>query len=56
NLFVTSGVAGMPMMRVVKAALPFLAVLFAFLILVTYVPIISTWLPTLVMGPEIIVN
>ena len=28
NLFVTSGVAGMPMMRVVKAALPFLAVLF----------------------------
>ena len=56
NLFVTSGVAGMPMMRVVKAALPFLAVLFVFLILVTYVPWISTWLPTLLMGPEIITN
>ena len=56
NLFVTSGVAGMPMMRVVRAALPFLAVLFVFLILVTYVPIISTWLPTLLMGPEIITN
>ena len=42
NLFVTSGVAGMPMMRVVKAALPFLAVLFVFLILVTYVPVLST--------------
>ncbi len=54
NLFVTSGVAGMPMMRVVKAALPFTAVLFVFLILITYVPIISTWLPTLMMGPEII--
>ncbi|SFE20684.1 TRAP transporter large permease [Roseivivax sediminis] len=54
NLFVTSGVAGMPMMRVVKAALPFLAVLFVFLILVTYVPILSTWLPTLMMGPEIV--
>ena len=27
NLFVTSGVAGMPMMGVVRAALPFLAVL-----------------------------
>ncbi|MDH5797946.1 MAG: TRAP transporter large permease [Paracoccaceae bacterium] len=54
NLFVTSGVAGMPMMAVVRAALPFLAVLFVFLILVTYVPIISTWLPTLMMGPEII--
>ncbi|MEM9552252.1 MAG: TRAP transporter large permease, partial [Pseudomonadota bacterium] len=34
NLFVTSGVAGMPMMAVVRAALPFLAVLFVFLILV----------------------
>ncbi len=53
NLFVTSGVAGMPMMRVVKAALPFLAVLFVFLILVTYVPVISTWLPDNVMGPQV---
>ena len=56
NLFVTSGVAGMSMMAVVRAALPFLAVLFVFLIIVTYVPIISTWLPTLMMGPEIITN
>ncbi|MFN3248423.1 TRAP transporter large permease [Roseibium album] len=54
NLFVTSGVAGMPMMRVVRAALPFLAVLFVFLILVTYVPWISTFLPNTFMGPEII--
>ncbi|GIX12189.1 MAG: C4-dicarboxylate ABC transporter permease [Paracoccaceae bacterium] len=56
NLFVTSGVAGMPVMSVVRAALPWLGILFAFLIIVTYVPIISTWLPTLLMGPEIIVN
>ena len=56
NLFVTSGVAGMSMMAVVKAALPFLAVLFVFLIMVTYIPIISTWLPTLVMGPELIIK
>ncbi len=54
NLFVTSGVANMPMMSVVRAALPFLAVLFVFLIMVTYIPILSTWLPTLMMGPEII--
>lgn len=53
NLFVTSGVAGMPMMRVVKAALPFLAVLFVFLIMVTYIPKISTVLPDAVMGPQI---
>jgi C4-dicarboxylate transporter DctM subunit len=54
NLFVTSGVANMPMMSVVRAALPFTAVLFVFLIMVTYIPILSTWLPTLMMGPEII--
>ena len=54
NLFVTSGITGMPLIRVVNASLPFLAVLFAFLIIVTYVPIISTFLPTALMGPEII--
>ena len=54
NLFVTSGVAGMPMMSVVRAALPFLAVLFVFLIMVTYIPWISTFLPNTFMGPEII--
>ncbi len=56
NLFVTSGVAGMPMMAVVRAALPFLGVLFIFLIIITYVPWISTVLPTAVMGPELITN
>ena len=56
NLFVTSGVANMSMMRVVRAALPFLAVLFVFLILVTYIPWLSTALPTAYMGPEIITN
>lgn len=56
NLFVTSGVAGMPMMAVVRAALPFLAVLFVFLIMVTYIPWISTFLPNTFMGPEIITN
>lgn len=54
NLFVTAGVARMSMYDVLKAAAPWLAVLFLFLIIVTYVPIISTWLPTLMMGPEII--
>ena len=54
NLFVTSGVAGMPILRVVRAAAPFLAVLVLFLLIVTYVPWLSTWLPTRAMGPEII--
>ena len=56
NLFVTSGVAGMSMMRVVKASLPFLAVLFVFLIMVTYIPWLSTYLPNSVMGPEIVIQ
>ncbi len=54
NLFVTSGVAGMPMMSVVRAALPFLGVLFVFLIMITYIPWLSTVLPNAVMGPELI--
>jgi C4-dicarboxylate transporter DctM subunit len=54
NLFVTAGVAKMPMMDVVKAAAPWLAILFVFLIIVTYIPAVSTWLPTMMMGPEII--
>jgi len=56
NLFVTSGVAGMPMMSVVRAALPFLAILFIFLIMVTYIPWLSTFLPNTFMGPEIVLR
>ncbi len=54
NLFVTSGITGMSLSRVVKAAAPFVAVLFVFLILVTYIPAISTWLPYSIMGPELV--
>ncbi|WP_187972186.1 TRAP transporter large permease [Aquibium microcysteis] len=54
NLFVTSGITGMSLIQVVRAALPFVAVLFLFLIIVTYVPILSTWLPYSLMGPEIV--
>ncbi len=54
NLFVTAGVAGMSMMGVVRAALPFLAIMFVFLIIITYVPWISTVLPNAIMGPELI--
>lgn len=55
NLFVTAGVAKMSVTDVVRAALPFLGILFLFLILVTYVPVLSTWLPTVLMGPQILV-
>ncbi|HEX6633838.1 MAG TPA: TRAP transporter large permease subunit [Usitatibacter sp.] len=45
NLFVTSGITGMPMLQVVRAALPWLSVLLVFLVIVTYVPQLSLWLP-----------
>ena len=47
NLFVTSGITGMSIMEVVRAALPWLSVLLVFLVLVTYIPIMSLWLPGL---------
>jgi C4-dicarboxylate transporter DctM subunit len=56
NLFVTSGITGMSLTQVVKAALPFVAVLMAFLILVTYFPLMSTFLPHALMGPELIIG
>jgi C4-dicarboxylate transporter DctM subunit len=50
NLFVTSGITGMPIMDVVKAAMPWLMVLLGFLMVITYVPEISLFLPDLIMG------
>ncbi len=54
NLFVTAGITGMSLMRVVKASLPWLMILLLFLMLITYIPFISTWLPNSLMGPEIV--
>jgi C4-dicarboxylate transporter DctM subunit len=54
NLFVTSGITGMSLSKVVRAAMPFVGVLMVFLILVTYVPWISTALPYAMMGPELV--
>ncbi len=56
NLFVTAGIAKMSMLQIIKAALPWVSVMFIFLIMVTYIPQLSTWLPTLVMGPELILQ
>ncbi len=47
NLFVTAGVTGMPLWDVVKAASPWLLVMLSFLIIVTYIPQISLFLPQL---------
>jgi len=52
NLFVTSGITGMSILSVVRAALPWLSVLFVFLIIVTYFPKISTIVPDTLMGKQ----
>lgn len=45
NLFVTAGITGHNITWVLKAALPWLLVLLTFLVLITYIPQISLWLP-----------
>ncbi|NLA89289.1 MAG: TRAP transporter large permease [Alcaligenaceae bacterium] len=48
NLFVTSAVTGLPITRTIKAAMPWLLILLAFLLIITYVPMISLGLPELI--------
>jgi C4-dicarboxylate transporter DctM subunit len=50
NLYVGSAVSGLPAWEVFRAVLPWMSVTVAVLILVTYVPIISMFLPNLVFG------
>ncbi len=50
NLFVTSSLTGMNMKDVIVATLPWTATIFVGLMLVTYIPQISLWLPHLIYG------
>jgi C4-dicarboxylate transporter DctM subunit len=45
NLYVTSGITKMGITELTVAVWPWLLTMLAFLILVTYTPILSTWLP-----------
>ena len=45
-LFVASAVSGVKIEQVVKSMLPFYLALFAVLVAITYIPIISLWLPS----------
>ncbi|KPQ25562.1 MAG: TRAP transporter, DctM subunit [Halomonas sp. HL-48] len=49
-LFVVAGIGKLPMLTVARAIVPFLLCNLAVLMLVTYVPAISLWLPNLLMG------
>ncbi len=50
NLFVASGITGLSIKEVVKAVMPWFFVIFTGLLLITYIPQISLWLPNLMMG------
>lgn len=50
NLYVASGISNMGLTDTTKAAAPWILVMVAFLLLITYVPAISLWLPNLLMG------
>ena len=50
NLFVSMGMSGQSLTRVAAAVAPFLVVLFACIMLITFVPQISLFLPNLLLG------
>nr|WP_315482146.1 TRAP transporter large permease subunit [uncultured Undibacterium sp.] len=50
NLYVATGIAKMGITELTVAVLPWLMTMIAFLMLITYVPFISTWLPRLIYG------
>ncbi|MEA4895259.1 MAG: TRAP transporter large permease, partial [Oscillospiraceae bacterium] len=50
NLFVASGITEQPIMKVAKGATPFILLSLVALLLITYFPAISLWLPRMVYG------
>lgn len=49
NLYVASGIAKMGLTELTKATLPWLLTMLVFLMLITYIPAISLWLPNMLM-------
>jgi C4-dicarboxylate transporter DctM subunit len=47
NLYVASGITGMGIAELTVAVLPWLATMLIFLVMVTYIPALSLWLPHL---------
>jgi tripartite ATP-independent transporter DctM subunit len=46
-LYLVSDMSGAPLVRVIKELVPFILIEIAVMLLVTYVPVLSTWLPNL---------
>ncbi len=54
NIFVIRGVAPeIPLSEVMWGVLPFVVMMILFIVLLTFVPQIATWLPDLLMGPAL---
>jgi C4-dicarboxylate transporter DctM subunit len=50
NLFVLSTISSAPIGEVIRGILPFLVLLLIVLAIITYVPILTLWLPNAVFG------
>ncbi len=50
NLFVLSNVTGRPVGEVLRGTIPFFLIMLVLLMLVTFIPALSTWLPNLILS------
>ena len=50
NLFVIANISKTPLAEVVRGTMPFVGLMLGLLVLVTYVPVFSTWLPGLLLS------
>jgi C4-dicarboxylate transporter DctM subunit len=51
NLFVLSSVAVAPIGTVIRGILPFVGILLVVLVVITYLPTLTLWLPGAALGP-----
>ncbi|WP_059104351.1 TRAP transporter large permease [Shouchella shacheensis] len=47
NLFVASGISGVGVMKLIKPVVPFVIILFVDVLLISFLPFLATWLPSL---------
>ena len=50
NLFVISNISKIPLAQVLRGTMPFFILMIGLLLVITYIPVISTWLPDYMMG------
>ena len=50
NLYVLSSISKAPIGEVIRGTLPFILIMLCLLLVVTYIPAISLWLPEMVYG------